>query len=418
MKKLRQLLGVLLAILCVSSLAPAGHAAATTAVDAKAAVLVDAQTGQIIYQQNAKQKLPIASISKLLTVLVIEDEIARGDLNWDTRVAISKDVAAVANNPEYSNAGLQQGATYTVGELVQAALIKSADGATLALAGAVGDSTAAFNQKMQKKARALGVKDAQIVNAVGLQNEDLPTKLQVKGVSGKAENEMSATDVAKIASYLLAHYPRAARVAGQRTMQLTTPNGASKTLTNINQLLTNTAYAVAGVKYTGLKTGTSHAAGYCLASSATYQGRTLVAVVLHANGTTTSRFTATQHLYQWLVDQQIQPRQLTLGAQAKRIAVKGGLPLKVPVQAPALVVWTKPGASLPKYQAVVKLNPRLATNDALRAPLKRGTKVGTVSVKTTGLSSLTRHRLHADLYTTQQVDKASFIRILWHRFVD
>ena len=71
MKKLRQLLGVLLAILCVSSLAPAGHAAATTAVDAKAAVLVDAQTGQIIYQQNAKQKLPIASISKLLTVLVI-----------------------------------------------------------------------------------------------------------------------------------------------------------------------------------------------------------------------------------------------------------------------------------------------------------------------------------------------------------
>ena len=258
MKKLRQLLGVLLAILCVSSLAPAGHAAATTAVDAKAAVLVDAQTGQIIYQQNAKQKLPIASISKLLTVLVIEDEIARGDLNRDTRVAISKDVAAVANNPEYSNAGLQQGATYTVGELVQAALIKSADGATLALAGAVGDSTAAFNQKMQKKARALGVKDAQIVNAVGLQNEDLPTKLQVKGVSGKAENEMSATDVAKIASYLLAHYPRTARVAGQRTMQLTTPNGASKTLTNINQLLTNTAYAVAGVKYTGLKTGTSH----------------------------------------------------------------------------------------------------------------------------------------------------------------
>ena len=175
MKKLRQLLGVLLAILCVSSLAPAGHAAATTAVDAKAAVLVDAQTGQIIYQQNAKQKLPIASISKLLTVLVIEDDIAHGDLNWDTRVAISKDVAAVANNPEYSNAGLQQGATYTVGELVQAALIKSADGATLALAGAVGDSTAAFNQKMQKKARALGVKDAQIVNAVGLQNEDLPT---------------------------------------------------------------------------------------------------------------------------------------------------------------------------------------------------------------------------------------------------
>ncbi|WP_302176439.1 D-alanyl-D-alanine carboxypeptidase family protein [Limosilactobacillus ingluviei] len=414
MKKLRQLLGVLLAILCVSSLVPAGHAAATTAVDAKAAVLVDAQTGQIIYQQNAKQKLPIASISKLLTVLVIEDEIAHGDLNWDTRVAISKDVAAVANNPEYSNAGLQQGATYTVGELIQAALIKSADGATLALAGAVGDSTAAFNQKMQKKARALGIKDAQIVNAVGLQNEDLPTKLQVKGVSGKAENEMSATDVAKIASYLLAHYPRAARVAGQRTMQLTTPNGASKTLTNINQLLTNAAYAVAGVKYTGLKTGTSHAAGYCLASSATYQGRTLVAVVLHANGTTTSRFTATQHLYQWLVDQQIQPCKIVLDAQKQHSLQQDGLLLKA---VPSLIIWVKKGEPMPQYQAKIHFKAAALFADPISLVIEKNTMVGTVDIGEMKLPSLAHHRLHADLYTTQQVDKASFIRILWHRLV-
>lgn len=414
MKKLRQLLGVLLAILCVSSLAPAGHAAATTAVDAKAAVLVDAQTGQIIYQQNAKQKLPIASISKLLTVLVIEDEIAHGDLNWDTRVAISKDVAAVANNPEYSNAGLQRGATYTVGKLVQAALIKSADGATLALAGAVGDSTVAFNQKMQKKAHSLGVKDAQIVNAVGLQNEDLPAKLQVKGVSGKAENEMSATDVAKIASYLLAHYPRAARVAGQRTMQLTTPNGASKTLTNINQLLTNAAYAVAGIKYTGLKTGTSHAAGYCLASSATYQGRTLVAVVLHANGTTTSRFTATQHLYQWLVDQQIQPRKIVLDDQKQHSLQQDGLLLKV---VPSLIIWVKKGDPMPQYQAKLHLKASALFADPISLVIEKDTMVGTVDIGEMKLPSLDRHRLHADLYTTQQVDKASFIRILWHRLV-
>lgn len=415
MKKLRQFLALLLALLCVSSVAPAGHAATAAIVDAKAALLVDAQTGQIIYQQNAQQKLPVASISKLLTVLVIEDEIARGKLHWDTRVAISKDVAAVANNPEYSNAGLKQGATYTVGELVQAALIKSADGATLALAGATGDSTAAFNQKMQKKARTLGVKDAQIVNAVGLQNEDLPAKLQLKGVSGKAENEMSAADVAKLASYLLDHYPRAARVARQQTMQLALPNGDTKTLTNINQLLTNSTYAVTGVKYTGLKTGTSHAAGYCLASAATYQGRTLVAVVLHANGTTTSRFTATQHLYQWLVDQQIQPREITLNNQIKHSLQQDGLSLK---SVPRLIIWVKKGETMPQYQEKIHLKTTIFFADPVSLFIKKGIMIGSVEMSEIKLPFLSHHHLHANLYTTQQVDKASFIRILWHRLVD
>lgn len=154
-------------------------------LDAAAALAIDAKTGQILYSQNINQKLPIASISKLLTVMVIEDEISQHQLSWNTKVKINQKVAAIADDPEYSNVSLTQGQSYTVSDLVKAALIKSADGATVALAGALGDSTAQFNQKLQKKARQIGIKDAIIVNSVGLTNSQLKD-LAVKNIDDNA----------------------------------------------------------------------------------------------------------------------------------------------------------------------------------------------------------------------------------------
>lgn len=133
-------------------------------LDASAALAIDAKTGQILYSQNINQKLPIASISKLLTVMVIEDEINNHQLSWNTKIKINQKVAAIANDSEYSNVSLTQGQSYTVSDLVKAALIKSADGATVALAGALGDSTAQFNQKLQKKARQIGIKELKTSN--------------------------------------------------------------------------------------------------------------------------------------------------------------------------------------------------------------------------------------------------------------
>ena len=182
-------------------------------LDAAAALAIDAKTGQILYSQNINQKLPIASISKLLTVMVIEDEISQHQLSWNTKVKINQKVAAIADDPEYSNVSLTQGQSYTVSDLVKAALIKSADGATVALAGALGDSTAQFNQKLQKKARQIGIKDATIVNSVGLTNSQLKD-LAVKNIDDNAENKMSAKDVGKMAAYLVNHYPDLLKIAG------------------------------------------------------------------------------------------------------------------------------------------------------------------------------------------------------------
>jgi D-alanyl-D-alanine carboxypeptidase (penicillin-binding protein 5/6) len=149
-------------------------------INSRAAMLVDAETGQVIYQQNADQQLPVASVSKLLAACVIEDEIASHQLHWQQKVKINKAVAAVSCDPNYSAIGLQAGQSYTVRDLFDAMLVKSADGAALALSTANGGTIKQFNAKMAKKARQIGLKDVKVVNAVGLRNGDLKQLRQPK----------------------------------------------------------------------------------------------------------------------------------------------------------------------------------------------------------------------------------------------
>lgn len=414
MRKIKQVLGIILTIIIVfmTRITPGMAATQTTKFNAKATLMVDAQTGQILQQQNANQKLPIASLSKLLTVLVIQDEIKDHQLSWQTKIKITPAVGEVANNPEFSNAGLTVGQSYSVKELVTAALIKSADEATLALAGATGDSTATFNQKLQKKAKQLGVTDATIVNAVGLQNGDLPKSLQVKGVKQNAENMMTASDVARIASVLVNDEPELAQIASQSTFTLT---GKSGTLPTTNKLLMDATYQVAGVKYTGLKTGTSGAAGYCLASAATYQGRKLITVVLHTNGQSDNRFTVTQAMYKWLVNQKMQPQKLVLTEDTQSVKVTGGLPTEVNVTAPQLVVWGKQAVSKDAPKMMIKLTKSLARGELLRAPVGANQVIGTVYAQENGVATLDTKGLKASLETSAPVRQANFFQILWHQ---
>lgn len=411
MERFWKVLTFLAALFGVLAITSQGQAANVS--DSKAAIVVDAQSGQILYQQNIDQRLPIASLTKLLTVLVVEDEVKQGQLTWNTRVKITPDIAAIANNPEYSNVGLQVGQKYTVENLVRAALVKSADGATLALASAAGDDTVSFNQKLQAKAHALGVTDAKLVNAVGLANGDLPAKRRVLGLAEKTENEMSARDVAKIASYLVVHSQHLNQITQQAAMTLKINATTTKTIRNINELITGTQYAVGGVRYTGLKTGTSDAAGYCLASSATYHQRQLVTVVLHANGGPTSRFTATQHLYQWLQAQQLTPRKLQLKAH-KKITVRHGVPTQINTTMPGLVWWTCPQTVGHKYPALVKIN-HSKNNDQIEAPVKKGQEIGSIQLKTAALETLDQKPLTAGIYAKQTVTQANLLQILWYK---
>ncbi|MEO5286848.1 serine hydrolase [Limosilactobacillus allomucosae] len=265
-------------------------------VDAKAAIAMDAKTGQILYQKNAQKRYPVASTIKILTLAVIEKDIQAHKLSWDQKVTISHPVAVMANDWRFSNVPLNEGESYTIKSLVDSMMLVSADGSAEALALADAGSVAKFNAKMQQVAKEAGVTDAKIYNMIGLSNGDLGT-LRLKNVSKNAENQISAVDLAKIASWLLNHYPDVVNIT--KTAQEDFPVSDSQTyhMQNINLMIKGAALDRADGEIDGLKTGTTDSAGNCFVSTGTFSNRRLVTVVLNVPGDFNNQFQQTNNLY-------------------------------------------------------------------------------------------------------------------------
>ena len=265
-------------------------------VGAKAAIAMDAKTRQILYQKNAQKRYPVASTIKILTLAVIEKDIQAHKLSWDQKVTISHPVAVMANDWRFSNVPLNEGESYTIKSLVDSMMLVSADGSAEALALADAGSVAKFNAKMQQVAKEAGVTDAKIYNMIGLSNGDLGT-LRLKNVSKNAENQISAVDLAKIASWLLNHYPDVVNIT--KTAQEDFPVSDSQTyhMQNINLMIKGAALDRADGEIDGLKTGTTDSAGNCFVSTGTFNNRRLVTVVLNVSGDFNNQFQQTNNLY-------------------------------------------------------------------------------------------------------------------------
>lgn len=265
-------------------------------VDAKAAIAMDAKTGQILYQKNAQKRYPVASTIKILTLAVIEKDIQAHKLSWDQKVTISHPVAVMANDWRFSNVPLNEGESYTIKSLVDSMMLVSADGSAEALALADAGSVAKFNANMQQVAKEAGVTDAKIYNMIGLSNGDLGT-LRLKNVSKNAENQISAVDLAKIASWLLNHYPDVVNIT--KTAQEDFPVSDSQTyhMQNINLMIKGAALDRADGEIDGLKTGTTDSAGNCFVSTGMFNNRRLVTVVLNVPGDFNNQFQQTNNLY-------------------------------------------------------------------------------------------------------------------------
>lgn len=265
-------------------------------IDAKAAIAMDAKTGQILYQKNAQKRYPVASTIKILTLAVIEKDIQAHKLSWDQKVTISHPVAVMANDWRFSNVPLNEGESYTIKSLVDSMMLVSADGSAEALALADAGSVAKFNAKMQQVAKEAGVTDAKIYNMIGLSNGDLGT-LRLKNVSKNVENQISAVDLAKIASWLLNHYPDVVNIT--KTAQEDFPVSDSQTyhMQNINLMIKGAALDRADGEIDGLKTGTTDSAGNCFVSTRMFNNRRLVTVVLNVPGDFNNQFQQTNNLY-------------------------------------------------------------------------------------------------------------------------
>ena len=169
-------------------------------IDAKAAIAVDADTGKIFYAQDSTTPMPIASITKVLSVYVVYDQIKNEQLNLLDQVVISPELAELSTKPDLSNVALVANQAYSVESLIHASLIQSANAAVMALGEKVAGNQEQFVNMMRQKAESLGITDAKIISVSGLNNRDLGD-FRYPGTGDDEENEMSAEDIAIIAKH-------------------------------------------------------------------------------------------------------------------------------------------------------------------------------------------------------------------------
>lgn len=296
MKKL--LITVLTGILVLSNLTGLSVKADDSfSVPAKAALAVDAQSGKILYSQNATTPLGIASITKNMVAYIVLQQIHEKKLSWNDEVKISDYAYNLAQDYGTSNIGIkEQNAEFTVRDLFNAMMIQSADSAAVALAQKIGGSEPKFVDMMRNLVKSWGITDAKIVNASGLPNSMLQGNIY-PGTSDDDENMMSATDVAIIAKHLINDYPEILDTTKQPSATFDKGGNDEQNLHTYNYMLKGYADFRTGVD--GLKTGTTTLAGACFVGTTTQNGFRIITVVLNADNADSdemARFDATNSL--------------------------------------------------------------------------------------------------------------------------
>ena len=227
------------------------------AVSAKAAVLADLDSGAILWQENGDEQLAPASVTKIMTLLLVTEALERGDIRLEDTVTCSAEAAAMGG----SQIWLEEGEEMSVDDLLKAVAVYSANDAAVALAQLVAGSENAFVEKMNQKAASLGMTGTRFVNCTGLDEDGHLT---------------TASDIARMACALMSH----PQIIAYTTIWMDELRDGETQLVNTNELLRSYEGT------TGLKTGTTPLAGYCLAATASRDGLNLAAVVM---GSETSR---------------------------------------------------------------------------------------------------------------------------------
>lgn len=222
------------------------------AVQAKRVIVVDYDTGRILYQKNAHERCAIASTQKLLTALCVLDAGST-----QNKVTVQSSDTKVEPTKIY----IKPGEVYTRYDLLKALTVKSGNDVARALARDVGGSQEGFANIMNRKARSIGMNNSHFKNPHGLtESGQYSTAYDLAILARAAYSNPTIRSFTNIKGYHFVH-----------------PNGSKKWLDNTNKILKRVPYC------TGMKTGTTNASGRCLVCSGTYNGRTAIAVVLGSN---------------------------------------------------------------------------------------------------------------------------------------
>lgn len=394
-------------------------------IRAEAAISVDYDTGKIFYEQDSDKPMGIASTTKLISLYLVQKEVQEGNLSWDDEVPISKDVAELSENLDLSNVPLAENEHYTVQDLFEAAVIQSANAATIALAEKVAGSEAEFVDLMRKQVESWGIIDAKIVNSTGLSNEFLGDNIY-PGTTKEDENELSAKDLAIVTRNLLQDFPETLEVSRIPEKEFGEGTSTPFDMENFNKMLPGLPGEKADVD--GLKTGTTDLAGACFVGTIEKNGNRIITVVLNATDhdeieNELARFDETSKLMDYSFDHWKQETVLAANDQIPEMAsvnVPQGKKQTLPVAAQDDINLWLPAD---KTQDDISYQTSLKSDD-VQAPVQSGANIGTVQaeVEDDNLGYLdnedAKKRFSSTIVTTEGTEKANIFTTTWRNIKD
>ena len=339
-------------------------------LNCKSAILMEATTGTVLYSQNAEEALPPASVTKVMTLLLVMEAIDAGTIRVDDTVSISANAASMGGSQVY----LEEGEQMTVEDLLKSVVIASANDAAVALAEYVSGSVDAFVTKMNTKAADLGMTATRFENVTGLDDT--------------AEQHLtSAKDIALMSSELIKH----PLILQYSSIWMDTIRDGAFGLTNTNRL----------VRFykgcTGLKTGSTSKAGFCVSVTAEREGMSLVCVIMGA-GSRDIRNAAATTLLDWGF------ANFTLfradAGVTEPITVKGSAQKEISGTYPAF-------SCVVRREELSKIQKEITLAETIIAPMSAGEKIGKVTYRSGEKDIGT-----VEVYMDSEIKRIGFFEIL------
>ena len=340
-------LTVFLAVLAlVAGLAPVARAEGPD-IGAKSALLMDVATGTILLEKNAHEALPPASVTKIMTMLLIMEAIDGGSLSYTDTVTASESAAAKGGSQVFLKVGEQM----TVGDMLKSIAVSSANDCACAMAEHLAGSEAAFVERMNQRAKELGMNDTHFVNCTGL--DDSPEA---------ASHRTSAHDIALMSRELLGKHPD---ITKYTTIWMDTIRGGAFGLSNTNKLIRFYPGA------TGLKTGFTSTAGYCLSATAEREDLELIAVVMGCESAKIRTAACKTMLdYGFANYALVRPALEDIPLVSVRLGIQQTVPLKLEGDGALLIPKGKRAG----------LTTQVKAEEEVTAPVVSGTRLGTLTM--------------------------------------
>ena len=367
---------LLCAALCIVMLTSPVYAINTLTDDdidisAPSAILMEKVTGEVIYEKNSHERLPPASVTKVMTMLLIVEAVERGDISLDDTVIASERAASFGGSCVF----LEEGEKMSVAEMLKCICVVSANDCAVAMAEHLCGSEQAFVARMNDRARELGLKDTNFKNCTGLFEDD--------------EHYTSAYDIAVMSRELIRHD----MIKDYTTIWMDTIRGGEFGLSNTNKLV----YYYDGC--TGLKTGFTEKAMYCLSATAEREGVEYIAVIMHADTIDKRNNDAKALLSYGFANYRLMPLRSPDVLPPVRVTL-GSADSVQPV-------YDGAEAALVPKNGIGEVSYELDLPDTITAPVEKGQQIGTLRVVSDG-KELYSVKLLAD----SSVGRASFGRTL------